>query len=179
MVTLRALFLAAAMVMTTLACGYPPPQELPVTVTPDPESGRLVWADPEGPLTGEIVWIRRTDVLGPDTYLVAETEGGDQCAERVSFTITAGDVTLYDVVLSSDLAGRVKWSVTYGDGKEVRLLSCPPRPTDDPQACLKGGIPRPLFGKLDGTFQAELQGGGAPVAAGGVRFERNPPACGA
>ena len=177
MILHRALFLIAALSPAILAYGCRASQEPPVVMTHDPESGGLRWHDAEGPLIGEIGWTLRTDVLGPDVYLVVETDAGYRCAERVSFQVKPGGA--FDVTRASDLRGRVAWGITDGGGKEIRTFTCVPRPADYPRACVKGGIPLPLFGKLVGSLQAQLEAGGAPVPVAGVRFERDPPACGA
>jgi hypothetical protein len=168
--------IAGAVCLVTLACGRQGPQELPVVVSPTADDGNLQWRDPHGPLRGEVPWVLRTDLLGPDTFLVVETDSGDVCAQTVSFRVLAAGVTEYTVTLASDLRGRVSWRVTYGNGKRMKIFSCSPRPADDPrQECLKGGIPKPLFGELVGAFSAELVGGAPVQGARTLRFERGFP----
>jgi hypothetical protein len=117
--------------------------------------------------------VLRTDVLGPDTFLVVETAAGDVCAQRVSFRVLAAGATEYEVSLVSDLHGTVSWRVGYGGDKHVKLFTCEPRPAaDPPKECIKGGIPKPLFGELVGSFSAELAGGGSAGDIQAVRFER-------
>ena len=136
-------------------------------------SRNLEWRDAHGPLRGEVPWVLRTDVLGPDTFLVVETADGDKCAKRVSFRVLAAGTTEYTVTLVSDLSGGVSWRVTYGAGRRLKLFSCSPRPADDPrQNCIYGGIPKPLFGELVGDISAELVGGEIVDACLALRFER-------
>lgn len=163
----RALVLAAAIVMF----GCDRAQELPVVVSRAAGSGRLEWRDAHGPLRGEVPWVLRTDVLGPETFLVVETDDGEKCAESVSFRVLAGGVTEYTVRLVSDLDGNVSWRVTYGTNKKLKLFTCRPRPADDPrQGCVRGGIPKPLFGELVGDMTARLAGGELVEGIGTLRF---------
>jgi len=166
--------------LSILGCGRDQPQELPVVVSPAADSGVLQWRDAHGPLRGEVPWVLRTDLLGPDTYLVAETAAGDRCARKVTFQVLAGGKIEYTVTLVSDLRGRVKWRVISGGGKRMKLFTCTPRPADDPrQECLKGGVPKPLlFGELVQGISAELAGGAVEEDIRAVRFERAFP-CGA
>lgn len=61
----------------------------------------------------------------------------------------------------------------------MKLFPCTPRPADDPrQECLKGGVPKPLFGELVGDISAEVVGGTVEAGVRAVRFERGFP-CGA
>jgi hypothetical protein len=171
-----AVVIAGAICLAILACGRPGPQELPVVVSPTADDGSLQWRDAHGLLRGEVPWVLRTDLLGPDTFLVVETDAGDVCVQTVSFRVLAAGVTEYTVTLASDLRGRVSWRVTYGNGKRMKIFTCNPRPADDPrQGCLKGGIPKPLFGKLVGGFSAELVGGTPVRGARSLRFERGFP----
>jgi hypothetical protein len=172
------LVVAAVLLMTIASMGCKRPQELPVVVSRAADGNTLEWRDAYGPLRGEVPWVLRTDVLGPDTFLVVETEGGDRCARVVSFRVLAAGVTEYTVTLTSDLHGNVSWRVTYGAGKRVKLFSCSPRPADDPrQDCISGGIPKPLFGELVGGISADLVGGEIEEGVRAVRFERGFP-CG-
>jgi len=156
----------------TLGC-HNAPQELPVVVSTAADGARLQWRDPEGPLRGEVPWVLRTDVMGPDTFLVVETPAGDQCAREVSFRVLAAGTTEYTVTLTSNLEGRVAWRVTYSDDKRMKLFTCEPRTTgSDRRECLRGGIPKPLFGELVGGFSAQLVGGAAAADVRAVRFER-------
>ena len=169
----KAPILAAAWAVTIVAFGCDRPQELPVVVSQAPGSERLQWRDAHGPLRGEVPWVLRTDVLGPDTFLVVTTDDGEKCAESVSFRVLAGGVTEYTVRLVSDLRGNVSWRITYGANKRLKLFTCRPRPADDPrQGCIRGGIPKPLFGELVGDITAELVNGGGEVRARELRFER-------
>lgn len=148
------------------------PQELPVVVSAAADAARLQWRDPEGPLRGEVPWVLRTDVMGPDTFLVVETPAGDMCARQVTFRVLAAETTEYTVTLTSDLEGKVAWRVTYGDDKKVKLFTCEPRTTGgDRRECLRGGIPKPLSGELVGGFSAQLVGGAAAADVRAVRFE--------
>lgn len=172
----------AALVMTgwcclaTLACGRQQHQALPVVVSPATDTKVLQWRDAHGPLCGEVPWVLRTDLLGPDTYLVAETAAGDRCAREVFFQVLAGGEINYTVTLTSDQRGRVKWRVLTEGGKRMKLFTCTPRPADDPlQGCLKGGIPKPLFSELVGGISAELVGGTVEEGIRAVRFERGSP----
>ncbi len=170
------LVVAAVLLMTIVLPGCAKPQELPVVVSPAADGKELEWRDAYGPLRGEVPWVVRTDVLGPDTFLVAETAAGDKCAKRVSFRVLAAGTTEYTVTLVSDLRGAVSWRVTYGAGRRVKLFSCSPRPGDDPgQNCIYGGIPKPLFGELVGDISAELVGGEIDDACLALRFERGSP----
>ena len=167
-----ALVVAAVLLMTIVSSGCTKPQELPVVVSPAADGKALEWRDAYGPLRGEVPWVLRTDVLGPDTFLVVETADGDKCAKRVSFRVLAAGTTEYTVTLVSDLRGVVSWRVTYGVGKRVKIFSCSPRPADDPrQNCIRGGIPKPLFGELVGAISAELVGGEIQEAVRALRFE--------
>lgn len=172
----------AALVMTgwfclaTLACGRQQPQELPVVVSPAADSGVLQWRDAHGSLRGEVPWVLRTDLLGPNTYLVVETDEGDRCAQNVTFHVLAGGEIEYKVTLASDLSGHVKWRVTSGGGKRLKLFTCTPRPANDPrQQCLNGGIPKPLLGELVGSITAELVEGTVEEGVRAVRFEHGFP----
>ena len=172
----RVLALAAAFGAAIVAFGCDRAQELPVVVSRLPGSERLQWRDAHGPLRGEVPWVLRTDVLGPDTFLVVETDDGEKCARSVSFRVLAGGATEYTVRLVSDLSGKVSWRVTYGANKKLKLFACRPRPADDPhQACVGGGIPKPLFGELVGDMSAELAGGELVEGVGRLRFERGFP----
>jgi len=174
----RPLVFVAVFAATIMANGCDRPQDLPVVVSRAPESERLQWRDAYGPLRGEVPWVLRTDVLGPDTFLVVETDDGETCAESVSFRVLAGGVTEYTVRLVSDLSGNVSWRITYGANKKLKLFTCRPRPADDPrQGCIRGGIPKPLFGELIGDMTAELVNGGGVVQARELRFEQGFP-CG-
>jgi len=171
-----ALIVTAALWMTIVSPGCKRPQELPVVVSPGSDDNRLQWRDAHGPLRGEVPWVLRTDVLGPDTYLVVETADGDRCARTVSFRVVAAGVTEYTVTLVSDLRGKVSWRVTYGAGKRLKIFTCSPRLADDSlQSCIAGGIPRPLFGELDGDISAEIVGGAFEEGVRAVRFERGFP----
>ncbi len=162
--------------LVVLACGGQPPQELPVFVSRIADGRTLQWLDAHGPLRGEVPWILRTDLLGPDTFLVAETAAGDRCAEKVTFHVLAAGETDYMVTLVSDLRGRVSWRVTYGKGRRMKLFTCTPRPAAEPsEECLNGGIPKPLFGELVGGFSAQLAGSTLGEGVRAVRFERNYP----
>jgi hypothetical protein len=168
-----ALVVSAALWMTVAAPGCKRPQELPVVVSAGPDSNRLQWRDVNGPLRGEVPWVLRTDLLGPDTYLVVETADGARCAREVSFRVLAAGVTEYTVTLVSDLRGRVSWRVDYGAGQSIRLFTCSPRPADDPrQGCIRGRIPKPLFGELVGEMSVELAGGSLVQGVRVLRFER-------
>ncbi len=176
MKTQVALVMASALCFALLACGRQRPQERPVVVSPASEGGRLQWRDAHGPLRGEVPWVLRTDVLGPDTFLVIETAGSDVCAREVRFQVRAAGVTEYTVTLVSDLRGRVSWRVIYGNDNRMKLFTCTPRPADDPrQECLNGGIPKPLFSELVGDISAELVGGTLEEDVVAVRFERGFP----
>ena len=152
------------------------PQELPVVIATEADSTQLQWRDAHGPLRGEVPWVLRTDLLGPDTYLVIETPDGDRCAKSVSFVVLAAGVTEYQVTLVSDLHGKVSWTVVSGGGHKMKLFRCDPRPADDSRnECFNGGIPKPLFGELVGGFTAELAGGATERDGLAVRFERGFP----
>lgn len=167
-----ALVMTAALCVAALACGRQQPQELPVVVSPAAGDGTLQWQDALGPLRGEVPWVLRTDVVGPGTFLVAETAAGDRCAKKVTFHVLAGGETDYTVTLVSNLRGHVSWRVTYGNGRRMKLFSCTPRPAEEPrQECLNGGIPKPLFGELVGGITAELVGGTVEEGVRAVRFE--------
>jgi hypothetical protein len=167
---------SAVLGMTIASSGCTKPQELPVVVSPHADGKTLEWWDAHGPLRGEVPWVLRTDVLGPDTFLVVETADGNACAKRVSFRVLAAGTTEYTVTLVSDLRGKVSWRVTYGAGKRMKLFSCGPRPADDPRRnCINGGIPKPLFGELVGGISAELVDGEIEDAVRAVRFERDFP----
>jgi hypothetical protein len=114
--------------------------------------------------------------MGPDTFLVVETDAGEMCAQKVWFHVLAGGTTEYTVTLASDLHGRVSWRVTHGNERRMKLFTCTPRPADDPrQECLNGGIPKPLFGELVGGISAGLVGGTLEKGVRAVRFEREFP----
>jgi hypothetical protein len=173
MIRQAAMVMTGALCLAALACGRQRPQELPVVVSPAADTGTLQWRDAHGPLRGEVPWVLRTDLLGPDTYLVVETAEGDRCARKVVFDVLAGGETKYTVTLANDLRGRVKWRVTSPSGKRMKLFTCTPRPAEDPrQECLKGGIPKPLLGELVGDISAELVGGTLEEGVQAVRFER-------
>ena len=168
--------LATVVWVMIVAIGCDRPQELPVVASRSADGDRLQWRDAHGPLRGEVPWVLRTDVLGPDTFLVVETDDGVKCARSVSFRVLAGGTTEYAVRLVSDLRGNVSWRVTHGANKKLKLFTCRPRPAEDPrQACIKGGIPKPLFGKLVGDISAELADGGGEIQARELRFERGFP----
>ena len=170
------LVMTGTLCLAVLACGRQQPQELPVVVSPTADSGTLQWQDAHGPLRGEVPWVLRTDLLGPDTFLVAETAAGDTCAQKVTFHVLAAGVTDYTVTLVSDLRGRVSWRVTHGNDERMKLFTCTPRSADEqPDECLKGGIPKPLFGELVGGISAELVGGTLEEGVRAVRFERGFP----
>lgn len=173
---LTALVMTGWCCLATLACGRQQPQDLPVIVAPAADSGILQWRDAHGPLRGEVPWVLRADLLGPDTYLVVETAAGDRCAQNVTFHVLAGCEIEYRVTLVGDLNGHVKWRVTSGGGKRLKLFTCAPRPADDPrQECLNGGVPKPLLGELVGSITAELAGGAVEERVRAVRFERGFP----
>lgn len=135
----------------------------------------LEWRDAHARLRGEVPWVLRTDLLGPETYLVVGTADGDRCARKVSFRVLAGGAIEYGVTLVSDLGGRVSWRVVAGEDRRIKLFTCAPRPADVPrQECLHGGIPKPLLGKLVGSISAELEDG-AIEEVPAVRFERGFP----
>jgi hypothetical protein len=173
--TSAGLAVAGAFWIASIAgCGRAP-QDLPVVVSADPDDGALQWSDAHGPLRGEVPWVVRSDLRGPDTALVVETPTGAARARRVSFRVLAGGATEYRVVLVADDSGRVSWTVRYGEGQRMRLFSCDPRPADDPKLeCLHGGVPRPLFGTLVGEISAELEDGRRATDVEAIRFERPP-----
>jgi len=169
-VTVLAVGLGIAVVPT--GC-RPPPQALPVVVAAPSVGERLEWQDAHGPLQGEVPWVVRSDVRGPDTFLVVETPGGDRCAKRVVLRVLAPGDTSYTVTLDSDLRGRVSWGVISGGGQKIRLFSCEPRPAEDERkACVFGGIPRPLSGRLAADFDVELDDGTSIAGIRSVRFDR-------
>ena len=170
------LVVTAVLLMTIVSPGCTKPQELPVVVSAAADGNELEWRDAYGPLRGEVPWVLRTDVLGPDTFLVVETADGEKCAKTVSFRVLAAATTEYTVTLVSDLRGEVSWRVTYGAGKRMKLFRCSPRPAEDPrQNCIYGGIPKPLFGELIGGISAELVGGEIEEGCLALRFERGFP----
>jgi len=172
----QALAMASSLTFAVLGCERP--QELPVVVAPAADSHRLVWRDAHGPLRGEVPWVLRTDLLGPDTFLVVETDGGEWCARSVVFRVLAAGVTEYTVHLESDLNGKVSWRVTHGANKKLKLFTCAPRPADDRrQACVYGGVPKPLLGELVGDMTAELADGRFAAQVDALRFELGYP-CG-
>jgi hypothetical protein len=141
-----------------------------VSVTGD---NTIEWNDLHGPLRGEVPWVLRTDAMGPGTYLLVDTPDGSTCARQVTFQVLAGDVTRYTVSFVSDLHGKVSWRVTTESGKRMRLFTCSPRSGEDSRReCLRGGIPKPLFGKLDGGFSAQLVDGTSATEVRTVRFVR-------
>jgi|GEM_PF-3818588 len=149
------------------------PQELPVAVSASGEDRALQWRDARGPLSGEVPWVIRSDLRGPDTALVVETPAGRQRARRVSFRVLAGQTTEYAVSLVRDDAGRVRWNVGYGEGQKMRLFSCDPRPAvDRKNECIHGGIPKPLLGTLVGDISAELDDGSVVTDIQSFSFER-------
>jgi len=153
-------------------------QRRPVEVTVDPTSQVLRWSDAGGLLEGEVPWVLRRDVLGPDTYLVATTfDSQSECAEEISFRVTPIEGIEYTVTLSSDLQGKVLWDIRYGAGKEVRTFRCTPRPTDGKEECQRGGIPKPLFGTLTGTITGKLADTGSTKSLESFRFEQAPSDC--
>jgi hypothetical protein len=154
-------------------------QGLPVTVSRDVNSQMLRWNDSGGVLTGEVPWVLRSDLRGPETYLVVETKAGDPstCAEELRFRVLAAQRIEYRVAVRSDLGGTVSWAVEYGEGKSIRLFACVPRPSEDRRACLKGGVPRPLLALLLGALEARLRGSEAFVPVEVVRFATAPTEC--
>lgn len=147
-------------------------------MAPSAPTGELAWRDAHGPLRGEVPWVLREDLLGPDTFLVVPTDSGDVCAEEVSFRVVAPGVGQYTVTLVSDMRGHVAWRVGYGDGKKIKLFTCAPRPADDSRRdCLRGGVPLPLIGQLAGGISARLPDG---VVTGlrELRFEQAYPCAG-
>ena len=166
------------LMLPILACCHSDQQRLPVALTVEPTAQGLQWSDDGGSLTGEPSWVLRTDVLGPDTYLVADTvDSGRRCVEEVTFRVVPIEGIEYSVNLVSDLRGTVSWNVRYGEGRSVRLSRCTPRRTGDPKECLKGGIPKPLFGTLQGMITAKPAGRDSAVHIERLRFEKNPPDC--
>ncbi|MCU0305751.1 MAG: hypothetical protein MUC56_17000 [Thermoanaerobaculales bacterium] len=160
--------------LASIGCDRPP-QELPVIVSAD-DGGALSWRDPHGELRGEVPWVVRTDIMGPDTFLFVETTDGDVRANDVTFQVLAAGVTEYEVTLVSDLQGTVSWSVVSPDGKKLKLFTCSPRPADDARReCLRGGIPKPLLGDLVGSISAGLTTGERTDDVRAVRFERGSP----
>lgn len=153
-------------------------QRLPFAVTVDASTRELQWSDAGGSLDPEVPWVLRTDALGPDTYLIAETSSsGRQCVKRVFFRVIPIPGIEVEVRLTSDLEGRISWDVRYSNGKQVTLRGCTPRSTGDPRECLGGGIPKTLFGKADGPVRAKPAGGGSTLSIETLRFEQNPPEC--
>jgi hypothetical protein len=173
--TLRGAILLVGGVATVgvpVGCGLPA-QELPVVASATAVGERLEWRDAYGSLRGEVPWVLRSDVRGPDALLMVETPDGDRCARRVTFEVLAPGDTSYTVTLVSDLRGRVAWDVVSGGGQKIRLFSCEPRPAQDERnACVFGGIPRPLSGRLAAVFEVELDDGTAIEGVRSVRFER-------
>ena len=161
-----------------LAFGCGGEQRLPVNVTVDSTTQHLQWSDAGGSLVGEVPWVLRRDVLGPDTYLVATTfDSQSACAEEISFRVTPIEGIEYTVKLSSDLQGKVLWDIRYGAGKEVRTFRCTPRPSDGKEECQRGGIPKPLFGTLTGTITGKLADTGSTKSLESFRFEQAPSDC--
>jgi len=153
-------------------------QGLPVVVSVDSASQHLQWSDAGGLLEGEVPWVLRRDLLGPDTYLVATTfDTRRECAEEISFRVTPIEGIEYTVTLSSDLRGKVWWDIRHGAGKEVRTFRCAPRPTDGKEKCQRGGIPKPLFGTLTGTITGKLADIGSTKSLESFRFEHTPLEC--
>lgn len=149
------------------------PQDLPVTVSADGAARGLEWRDAHGVLDGEVPWVVRSDLRGPDTALVVTTPDGDACARSVSFRVLAAGTTEYRVSLDSDLRGAVSWRVGYGEGGHMKLFGCDPRPAAEPRrGCLHGGIPKPLMGELVGDVSAELADGTRLDGLRTFRFER-------
>jgi len=168
-VTVRAVGLGIALV--SAGC-RPPPQALPVVVSAPAVGERLDWRDAHGPLRGEVPWVVRTDVRGPETFLVVATSEGDRCARRVVFRVLAPGDTSYTVTLNSDLRGGVTWEVVSGGGQRIRLFSCEPRPAEDEaKACVFGGVPRPLSGRLAADFDVELDDGTSVAGIRSVRID--------
>ena len=149
------------------------PQELPIVVSVTGDN-TIEWNDLHGPLRGEVPWVLRTDAMGPGTYLLVDTPDGSTCARQVAFQVVAGGVTRYTVTLVSDLHGKVSWRIRTEAGKRMRLFTCTPRLGDDSRReCLRGGIPKPLFGELVGDFSAELVDGSPATEVRSVRFDRD------
>jgi hypothetical protein len=161
-----------------LACGVSDEQRLPVIVTVDAQTRDLQWSDEEGVLRAEVPWVLRRDVMGPDTYLIAEVPGsGRQCVEEATFRVVPIAGVEYRVKLVSDLHGTISWNVQYGESKDVRLIGCTPRHTGGTRDCLEGGIPKSLFGVLEGAVRARPAGGESKVVVEALRFEQTPPEC--
>ena len=153
-------------------------QRRPVEVTVDPTSQVLRWSDAGGLLEGEVPWVLRRDVLGPDTYLVATTfDSQSVCVEELSFRVAPVDGIEYTVTLVSDLKGEVLWDIRYGAGKQVKTFRCTPRPADGKEECRRGGIPRPLFATLTGTITGRLADSGSNQSLESFRFEHTPLEC--
>ncbi len=147
-----------------------------MVVTVADGSGALQWRDAHGPLRGEVPWVVRSDLRGPDTLLMVETAAGEARARRVTFTVLAGETTEYDVTLVADGPGRVTWTVGYGEDRKMRLYSCDPRPADDRKnECIHGGVPKPLFGTLVGDISAERVDGRPVSDVRAVRLEHAGP----
>jgi hypothetical protein len=158
------------------ACGGEP--GLPVVVSVDSTTQHLQWSDAGGLLEGEVPWVLRRDVLGPDTYLVATTfDSRRECVEEVSFRVTPIEGIEYTITLVSDLQGSVFWDIRYGDGKEVKTFRCTPRPTDGQEECQRGGIPKPLFGTLTGTVTGTPAGSDSIKSLQSFRLEHTPLEC--
>lgn len=163
-------------VMLVLGCGAE--QRLPVVVTVDSTTQNLQWADAGGLLEGEVPWVLRRDLLGPQTYLVATTfDSRSECVEEISFGVTPIDGIEYTVTLVSDLQGKISWDIRYDAGKEVKTFRCTPRPADGKEECRRGGIPRPLLGTLVGTITAKVSGSSATRSLESFRFEHTPLEC--
>lgn len=148
------------------------PQGLPVTLRGDPVSHALLWSDPGGRLEGEGPWVLRDDLRGPGVRLEAEREAGGKAipAEAVRFRVLAGGRVEYRVEVTREPDGALAWSVTWDQGREVRLFRCTPRPSDDPRACLRGGVPRPLMEPLVGSLEARPEEAETYVPVAVVRF---------
>jgi hypothetical protein len=169
---------AGTLCLAILIVGCRSERGLPVAMTADQNTRALIWTDAGGLLSGEPSWVLRSDVLGPSAYLVVDTfDARSVCPQRVSFRVVAGGAIEYTVTLSSDEAGGVDWKVSHGDGDEVRISRCDPRPDAGRDACLNGGIPRPLLGNLDGEIEAEARDIDSPLYVRRVRFETSPTAC--
>lgn len=169
-----AVAVVAAMV---LGCGAE--QRLPVAGTVDSTTHNLQWAEAGGLLEGEVPWVLRRDLLGPETYLVATTfDSRSECVEEISFGVTPVDGIEYTVTLASDLRGKIFWDIRYGaEQKEVKTFRCTPRPSGDNEECRRGGIPRPLFGTLTGTVAGKPTGSDSTRSLQSFRFERTPLEC--
>jgi hypothetical protein len=152
------------------------PQGLPVTLRADPTSHDLRWADSGGALEGEVPWVLRDDLRGPGVRLEVELEAGGETipAEALRFRVLAGGRVEYHVEVTREPSGGLAWSVTYDDGRELRLFRCVPRPTEDPRACLRGGVPRPLMEPLVGSLEARPAGAESYVPVVLVRFVSAP-----